>query len=245
MSISNPSVKNPATKFIEWNGQTGGLRWYNKETEKNEPLELPLRFIVLDQLNTVVGFNESEKSGIYANEVHDLSNEVLSVKFFRGGTLAKGTWENISDKVKANGGKFCKTVYALMKVGDDFDLVAFKFTKSSFGAWLDFSKKVDLTKKVVQVEDSFVKGKKGSVEYKTPVFTALELSDSHLQMAIEADKELQEYFKVYKNQQREKINEETVTTEFKPQTYERATRGGDDVPPVKEEDLNSGEPLPF
>lgn len=248
MSISNPTMKNPATKFIEWNGKEGYLYFYNRETEKNEKLDRPLRFIVLDQLATVIGFNESENCGIYSNEIHDLSGEILSVKLFKSGTLAKGVWENISDKVKASGGKFCRVVYALLKTGDSFDLVAFKFAKSALGAWFDFANKVDLSKKGVQVEEAFTTGKKGSIEYKMPVFTALELSDAHLQMAIDADKDLQEYFRTYKARQKEKINEDVETSEvrFTPQDYEKATRGGGEEESATKSDLNPpGSDLPF
>lgn len=244
MSISSPKLKNPAAKFIEFKGDRGAFCYYDKELEKQVEMNLPMRFIVLDQLNTIVGFNESEKSGIFSNEVHSLTDEVLSVRFFKGGTLAKGTYENIRDKVIANGGKFCKVVYALLK-GEELELVAFKFSGAAFGAWLEFSKKVDLTSKGVQVCDEFVDGKKGSVKYKLPVFKPLVLPGEYIQKAIEMDLELQEYFQAYKSQQREAISQDVEVSEVKEVKETPKETPAEEVKFGDEDDLNNGEDLPF
>ncbi len=258
MSISNPRLKNPANKFIEFKGDKGLFRYYDKEAEKNVEIDLPARFIVLDQLNTIVGYNEPEGSGIYSNEVHSLTEEVLFVRYFKKGTLAKGTYDNIRDKVIANGGKFCKVIYAALKTGNELELVSFKFSGAAFGAWLEFAKKVDLSAKGVEITGEFEEGKKGSIKYKVPIFKPLSLPDEYIQKAIEIDKGLQEYFKAYKTQQREVINSETTESSFSSSEYEQASRGGDEgfVPveksdpadKVKETDegfRKEGDDLPF
>lgn len=233
MSISNPKIPNPAKKFIEFKGDKGIFRWYNKEAEENVNLKLPVRFIVLDQLNTIVGYNESAECGIFSNEVHSLTEEVLSVRLFKGGTLAKGIYENISDKIKANGGRFCKVVYAALGTDSGLELVAFKFFGAAFAAWLEFTKGKDLTSCAVQIENEFTEGKKGATKYKIPVFKSLSATPEKLQQAIEMDRDLQEYFKVYKSQQREAMNQDTVEPVTK-EAYNLSTRGGDVVPETKE-----------
>lgn len=248
MSISKPRLTNPAARFYEWKGDKGKLVYYDKDKEKQIEENLPLRFIVLDSTNTIVGYSENEKSGIYSNEVHDLSNEMLNVKYFKGGTIAKGKYEDIKDAVTSRsvGGKFCKVVYAIVNENEKWFLVAFKLSGAAFGSWLDFAKKVDLTKKGVQFNEETVHGKKGTVEYETPTFTALALKQEHLDIAIEEDKKLQEYFESYKAQQREFANEEVVEkgAGFTPKEYERVARGGDVVPESQTED-DSSDDLPF
>lgn len=237
MSISKPRLTNPANRFYEWKGDKGSLVYYDKEEGKQVKVDLPLKFIVLDSTNTIVGYSEKEQSGIYSNEVHDLTNEVLNVKYFGGGTIAKGKYDQVKDAVKSAGGKFCKVVYAIVDEGG-WKLVAFKFSGAAFGSWLEFARKVDLTSKGVQFNEETEDGKKGSVKYKMPTFTSLNLKPEHLEIAIEEDKSLQKYFDSYKAQQREFANEEVVEKEvkFTPAEYKKASQGGDDVGETQEDD---------
>ena len=74
MSISNPTVSsNPASKFIEFKGDTGKWRYWDKtkgEDGENVEVKLPVYFIILDELSTIKGWNKEHKCGIYSNEIH-------------------------------------------------------------------------------------------------------------------------------------------------------------------------------
>jgi hypothetical protein len=205
MSLSNPKLTNPAKKFIEWKGSKGVFQYYDKDTEKNIELPLPLYFIVLDQLSTVTGFSERLGCGIYSNEVRSTKNEVLHVKSFKSGVHISGLWNDINDEVKAAAGKYCKTVYAMLIKGkSDFELVCFKMHGSAFSGtekdnkdagWINF--KADLTTFGVQVKTS-LPGERGVTKFIAPVFETCTIKDQKIwDAAIKMDQQLQVYFSQY------------------------------------------------
>ena len=60
---NNVELKNPATRFFEWKGETGGFRYYDKEIDNEDgtkgarvQVSLPFYFLVLDTLATVKGY---------------------------------------------------------------------------------------------------------------------------------------------------------------------------------------------
>lgn len=221
--ISSES-RSPVRKFVEYRGGEGRFEYYDKELKKRVPLELPLRFVVLDDTRlTVTGFNDTAGTGIYANEVGHISAP-LSVKTFKGDAIAEGPWKKISDRVEAKGGKFCKVVYGAMKVDPSeenpsgFEYVAFKFAGSSLGPWFDFQKSADLTSGGVEILDEFEEGKKGTTKFKIPVFKSIKLSKETLDIADRMSDPLQDYFKKYDSQ--------------KPYDGSSPDESGSDLPPV-------------
>ena len=124
MSLSRETIKNPATKFIEWKSSKKAFQFYDKEAEETVEIKLPIEFVILDELSTIKGWHEETESGIYSNEVHSLQNEDLNVRSFKGGDLISGKYSEIKELIKAKGGKYTKSVYAMM--GDE--LVNFQFT---------------------------------------------------------------------------------------------------------------------
>jgi hypothetical protein len=200
MSFSNPKQENPVTKFIRFKGSTGIFEYWNKTTEKN--VEIPISnigFIVLDELNTISGYSEKYKAGIYSNEVSDLRNETLNVRVFKTDVLITGLYEHIKDNAKAIGGKFTKSVYALLITGKDTsELVNFQISGSGFNGWID--KKINVNERGVKVT-GLADGEKGATKFKIPVFGSFEISETFREQAIKADQELQEYLKQYKSKQ--------------------------------------------
>jgi hypothetical protein len=73
MSRSNPQdhLQNPATRWFEWNGERGEIRYYDKELKKNVEVPLPFTFLLLDEVATVRGWHDPQRLGYYANEVRD------------------------------------------------------------------------------------------------------------------------------------------------------------------------------
>jgi hypothetical protein len=198
MSISNPKLTNPCKRFIDYSGDSGTFYFYDKEKEEKINVPLPIYFVVLDELATITGFNEKHSCGIYSNEIHSTVNEILRVKTFKGGLSITGHYKEISDEVKSNGGKFTKSVYAML-VGKGItpELVNFKFKGSAFNGWLD--KKFNPTEYVTGIVD-LLEQTKGKNKYLVPVFKAFKLSDAVLDEAIKLDKILQDYLKEYKAQ---------------------------------------------
>jgi hypothetical protein len=207
MSRSNPTAnrRNPSTRHFEWSSANKCVRYFDREKEKEVQLKLPFRFIFLDELSTVTGYNPRMKSGIYANEVYDTRVHRFVVKYFKAGLLAEGFWTEIKDKVNAAKGGFAKNVY-LAYLGSDkkLHLGSFMFSGAARSAWLEFTKK---NKRTIEQEPVAVlitgskAGVNGDVEFNEPVFgiepIKPETVEATMAAAVALDKELQEFLKEY------------------------------------------------
>lgn len=201
MSRSNPTVDNPnpSSRWFEWNGEDGIVRWYDKQAKKNVPVKLPFTFILLDRLGTIKGFHEKSKSGIYSNEVRDTRAEPLVVKSFEGGPIASGIYADIKDRVHTAGGAFTVNCYIAYK-GDDKELRigAIQFKGAALGEWFEFEKKnrKDIYTKAVKIT-GFEEDKKGKIVFRTPVFELTDVADETNGQAVALDKVVQEYLDGY------------------------------------------------
>ena len=205
MSFSNPKAKNPATKFIEFKGESGNFQYYDKEKEDNVIIPIPIYFVVLDELHTVRGYNKNHKAGVFSNEVRNIKEELLSVRVFNSDIKIVGLWDQIKGEVTRIQGHYSKSVYAgLITKGNPMELVNFQFHGASRAPWFDC--KIDkeqfgITVKEVETDDS------GSIKFKRPVFSKLNLRDDIIKEAKELDRKLQEYLKTYLRQKEEEIVE--------------------------------------
>lgn len=201
MSLSKPKISSPCKKFIEFKGNIGVFQTWDKEKKENVKLPYPIRFIVLDELNTIKGFNDSTQSGIYSNEVHNLSKEELTIRTFKGNLSVVGLYADIKSNFVDMGGKFCKSVYAaLINKDDSLELVNFQLSGAAFKAWAD--KQVNTQREIVVVSDC-TDGKKGNVKYKIPNYRPEELPRELLDKAMDMDKMLQEYLDSKKTEVKE------------------------------------------
>jgi hypothetical protein len=225
MSLSNPKLQNPAKKFIEFKGDKGTFQYFDKELgEKGETVEfkMPFYFIVLDELSTITGYNEKNECGIYSNEIHSLNDEIFKVKTFKGGISIVGKYADIKNDIKAIGGKFTKSIYAML-LGKPNEFVHFKFSGSAFGSWLE--KKIDLQKAAILVNET-AQGEKGTVKFIYPLFKQAVIPTTKQYIwdaALEMDKQLQKYLISYKNNQIEK----TVVVDENSQVIENESEGTD------------------
>jgi hypothetical protein len=195
MSLSNPVIKNPAVKFIEFKGETGIFQYYDKENEKNSFIPLPLFFIVLDELHTVRGYNQRLKAGITSNEVRNIKTDIMSIKVFKSDIKIVGIWDQIKDEVGRNQGHYSKSVYAaLIKSRTEIELVNFQMHGASRAPWFDF--KGDKEKFGVSVYET-VDDNTGNVSFKRPVFKSVKINQDVFEKAIALDIQLQSYLKQY------------------------------------------------
>jgi hypothetical protein len=245
MSRSNPhaSAPNPSTRWFEWNGEKGNVRYYDKEAKKNIDVALPFKFVLLDQLSSVRGWHELSKSGIYSNEVRDTRQDAMIVKAFKAGILAEGVYQTIKDRVKAVGGKFNANCYLAFKNGGGaFSLGCIRFQGAALGAWMDFTKahRADIYKKAVAIYGSTT-GQKGRITYHMP---AMKLSDIPPEVdtaAIALDKELQEWLSAYLSRNLSDRTETAaahVADEDMPDSYEPPDEyDGPPASPVTDDDI--------
>jgi hypothetical protein len=200
VSRSRPRVaeKNPASRWFEWSGQDGILTYYDKDAKEKVRVDLPVTFIALDTRATVGGWHDDSQSGIYANEVASTKDEPLTVKAFKGGTLAEGLYRDIKDQVRRVGGHYVSVCYVAFKEGDTLSLGAVKFKGSALRAWMEFTQdhSADLFTKAFTIS-GFDQGKKGSITFRTPTFRISELSEETADAARGLDERLQVYLDGY------------------------------------------------
>lgn len=198
MSRSNPSPTSPVTRYFTWSGATGELQYYDKDEGKRITVPLPFTFMVLDELTTIGGFSEPNNSGIWSNEVRSVKDPLIVRT--SAGTLATGTYQDLKDHLKAQGGKYARSVYVAYQLadGEDFQWVIgnLKLVGASLGAWFDFRKRTDVYSGAVRLTGS-VKDKKGTNTFHVPTFEAVDVAEADADVAIDHDKQLQAYLDSY------------------------------------------------
>jgi hypothetical protein len=207
---------NPATKFIDWKSNDKQFSYYDKETKENVAIPLPFKFLVLDELHTVKGWNDATQSAIYSNEVKFISKEPMTVKPFKGNEIAKGFYKDIKEKVVAAGGHYVKSIYIML---EDGTLANLQLKGSAVQQWGEFTNKVRS-----RLPDEWVivkttkDGKKGAVKFSMPEFGfERSLSESEMEMADEVFNTLELYLKTYLKKEEailiEEIEEEVIAEE--------------------------------
>ena len=187
---------NPSTKFIDWKSDDKQFSYYDKETKLQVPIPLPFKFLVLDELHTIKGWNDASSSGIFSNEVKFISKEIMTVKPFKGNEIAKGLYKDIKDKIVAAGGHYTKSIYIML---EDGSLANLQLKGSSVQAWGEFTQKTRsrLTDEWVIVKTA-KEGKKGAVKFSIPEFSFdKSLSDAESVQADECFDTLEAYLKTY------------------------------------------------
>lgn len=173
--------------------------WAYWDKENETEVLIPhdeMAFIVLDQLNTVKGYDERARSGIWANEVRNLSTDKLTIRN-KDGIIQSGLYKDVKG---SNGAKFTKSVYVMAKINGEYELANLQLSGSSLGAWFEFADEAgDLYGDVVVATKSTTEGKKGAVTYTMPCFSIItrSLSTEASKQADEMDKKLQAYLKEY------------------------------------------------
>jgi hypothetical protein len=212
MSRSNQTeIKNPALHFLQWKGEKSIKKvegkiietdkhcfvYYNKEKKENIEIPMPVTFIVLDTLHTIKGYNESEGQGYYSNEIRSKDFKIAPFRVKCGkNDAAEGLYADIMPTLKSNGAKYCQIVYVLMKEGEEWVINNIQIQGAALGPWIDFCKNANVMKIAVKV-DEWVEETKGTNTFNIPVFKACPVSESTNQVAVDMDKELQDYLTKY------------------------------------------------
>lgn len=235
MSLSNPNLKNPATRFLQWRGgaenegtkevpnwKGGKVEYYDKPNDKNVEVKLPLTFIVLDELNTVSGFSKPEKSSFWSNEVRNITQDILTVRT-KGGIKGRGTWKEL-EGLKGGGAKYAKSVYIAYKdETGEFAIANIKIMGAALTAWINFQKQFDVSQCAVIMDVNPEVQTNGTTKYFMPSFEAREISPETLEECKVLDCELQAYLGAYFNRPPEQ------DTKYATSAEELDTPAADDV----------------
>lgn len=194
MSRSNPIPTNPAKRYFKWSGSKGKLMYYDKEKQQEVEVKLPFTFLVLDQLATITGFNEQDKSSYWSNEVRSIAKEELVVRTSNG-TKQSGLYKDLAD-VRSKGAKYAKSVYLAFEDNGEYVIGNLKAAGAALTSWIEFSNKVVVTNGKVSLTGS-EEAKKGATTYFTPTFLWSSSDTDQDEIANDLDKELQVYLSQY------------------------------------------------
>lgn len=241
MSRSNPSehLSNPSTRWFEWNGEKGLIRYYDKEKKENVDVPLPFAFILLDELASVRGWHDASGSGIYSNEVRDTTQEIMVVKSFKGGTIAEGKYRDIKDRVNSAGGDYNANCYIAYKQGDDTYVIgSLRMKGAALGAWMEFRKanRNAIYKQAIRIT-SYTEGKKGKVTFRVPVLSLAPVSEKAEAAAVQLDKELQEFLSGYLRKNKRDQADAVADSPHIPDEEMAWMAGTDDYAPVTDDDI--------
>jgi hypothetical protein len=207
-AFSTPQ-SNPATKFLNWKSNDKCFSFYDRETKENVLVPLPFKFLVLEEMHTISGWNDATQSGIYSNEVKFISKETMTVKPFKGNEIAKGLYKDIKEKVKAAGGHYVKSIYIML---EDGSLANLQLKGSAVQGWGEFTQKGKqrLVDEWVSV-DKAIDGKKGAVKFTTPDFKFLQsITDVESELADDCFNTLEAYLTTYLSKAEPIIESESI-----------------------------------
>lgn len=200
MSRLNPTVKNPTTRWFEWDAENGNLKYYDKEQEENVPVKLPFTFLLLDELAKITGWSDKREASIYSNEVHSTVREYLHVQCNQT-TIAEGKYGGIKEQVEREGGRYTSSLYIAYK-NDSGELVIgnLALKGGALPSWIDFGKEVEQLKykEAIQIkksrEESFTNKDGEEISYRVPVFNLKEVSEDTHEKALDLNRDLEDYF---------------------------------------------------
>lgn len=215
-------LENPAKYFFQWKSDHQKFAYYDKVKEQNVFVDFPFKFLAIAPYKTVTGYN-SKKGGIYANEVKSI-NDKLKVLYFKDKELiAEGQWNSIKSDVDNANGKYCESVYVMLKNGEVANI---KISGASLSTWFEFQK--NQRSRFFNdwvVVNSYKEGKQGSVNYSFPVFEwGTSLNDQEQKYADVADAKIGKYEDAYFGKQIEEEVKETYRENSEASKYDQGTQ---------------------
>lgn len=216
-AFATPST-NPATKFINWKSNDKCFSYFDKDIAEslkgatddeikekaNVKIQLPFRFLVLDELASVKGWSDSLTGNIVSNEVKFISKEIITAKCYHKNAkgektsteIAKGLYKDIKDRVNTAGAKYHKSVYIML---EDGTLANIQLKGACVGKWGEFSQKSrSRFPDEWVICEKVIDGKKGAVKFTTPEFKfERSLTEQEASMADDAFEILESYLKTY------------------------------------------------
>jgi hypothetical protein len=229
MSFSKPreTTKNPASRFVDWKGgfDQGFFQYFDKEKGgKGENVKFDLgEFIVLDNdLFSITGYDEPNKSAIISNEVRTIE-DTLIVKAWKdkqSKVVLQGPYSQIKQAVKdSRVFKYTRCVYLLhLETG-----LLIHLKMGGYGAYTvtnpegsgNYGNNVLVVK---EIKD----GKKGAVQFKYPVFAfGREITKEEADKAFEMDSNvLQPYLEKYLAKGSDSASSsDPATSDFNPEEW--------------------------
>jgi hypothetical protein len=204
---------NPTSRYLEWKSNDKAFSFYDKEAGQNVKVELPLKFLFLQNYHTVKGWNDASSSGIYSNEVYYIGSEPMTVRAFKGGVLAQGLYKDIKTAIVNAGGKYHRSIYVML---EDGSVANISLKGAGVRQWSDFmeANKNLVDNQWIEVNDANEE-KKGSIKYSTPNFIlGKSLSKADSSKADDVANQLKTYLDAYFNKDNTPKEEEEPMLDF-------------------------------
>lgn len=192
----NPVMNEKGTNVLyEYDGY---FKYYDREKKEDVKLPMPFRFIPLEVLSTIKGFNNEFKCGIVSNEVKYIAKEPLEVKTWKGGLSVKGLYKDIKGEIDAIGGKYGNSVYVGFFIDDKLEIANIQIHGAALSPFIEYGKThKKLTEEGAMQVKSFKEDTVGDNTFASPIFEELVVSAETL---VDADKlgiKLKEYLDGY------------------------------------------------
>ena len=223
MSRSKPQTKTEsiAKRYFEYNGKTGAVSYYDKDLGEKVEVELPMTFMVLDELATVRGWHDKHHSRIWSNEVRNTMREPFTLMTSQG-RIGGGIYStDIKGKFPA---AFHKSIYIAYYEDDQMVIGNIRLKGSASQVWGDFCRENKVYKGAVTWKGS-EESTNGAVKYYTPIFTFHDkISEESEAKAQALDAELQQYLHKYFEKQDEEIDIEDMDLELDEASFEEVPK---------------------
>ena len=205
------AASNPAKKFLNWKSNEKCFSFYDKESQQNVRVELPLKVLFLEHYHTVKGWNNASESGIFSNEVYSIGKEPLSVKSFKGGEIASGLYKEIKTEIKSEGAVYYRSIYVMTETGELINLQLKGSAVSNYSNFYNDNNHL-LDNQWIEVNE-FQEGKSGAVSYTVPVFKVGDFLTK--EQNLKAD-DVVSVLQSYVNEYKEAHNSTSVVDEITP-----------------------------
>lgn len=239
-------LQNPASRFFDFAGGDGVVQYYDREKKENITVNLPFKFLVLDEVFTVGGGYDDDSGfiGYWSNAIKPRFARVqpVTVRCNEKGKskiAMTGTWAEV--KANLTGAKYVKGLYiAYYNDEKKLDIGYLKVRGAALMPWVEFTKGLDITTGAFSIIDT-AERKKGKNVYYEPVFDRIpELKPEVEDAALGLDRILQPYLKAYFAQN---ATTPVMDNSYQPARIEDGDYSGppqepeyfDDAPPVDDE----------
>lgn len=212
-SEKSNSSNNPTKKYLEWKSNNKSFEFYDKDAGEKVEVSLPFKFVFLQHYHTIKGWNDASQSGIWSNEVYYIGSEPMTVRAFKGGTIAEGLYKDIKQDITNAGGKYHRSIYVMLEDGTIANL---SLKGAVVREWSEFfgGNQSLLDNQWIEINTA-KEQKKGSIKYSTPEFTiGNNLTAKQSSQADGVASQLKDYLDVYFKKDEETVEPEEVELDF-------------------------------
>jgi hypothetical protein len=203
------AVQEHPSKFrISFKGDTGDWSVYDKSTKEKTTLASDkLVFMPLLRTSGASGYYEPANMGYWSNEILDSRKEILEVKGNDGSELAVGLWKDIKEVCNSKKVNFIANLYAAVKIDGNYEVAVIELKTTALVSFGEFAKavsaaaggKANAVYQVAVKVTGLTPKKKGAVNYVTPTFGTLAVSDAANQAASKLAETCENYLQGYFN----------------------------------------------